>query len=151
MSVKILTVEDYLEKLPNERKEVLHKIRQILLSNLPNGFQEEMNYGLPSFVVPKKLYPPGYHVNPKISLPFISLASQKNHIGFYHLGLYANPSLLQWFTRAYSNTVKHKLDMGKSCIRFKKMDTIPYVLLRELAQKMTPEEWISIYEKHLKP
>lgn len=151
MSVKILTVEDYLEKLPNERKEVLHKIRQILLSNLPNGFQEEMNYGLPSFVVPKKLYPPGYHVNPKISLPFISLASQKNHIGFYHLGLYANPSLLQWFTRAYSNTVKYKLDMGKSCIRFKKMDTIPYVLLKELAQKMTPEEWISIYEKHLKP
>ena len=109
MSVKILTVEDYLEKLPNERKEVLHKIRQILLSNLPNGFQEEMNYGLPSFVVPKKLYPPGYHVNPKISLPFISLASQKNHIGFYHLGLYANPSLLQWFTRAYNNTVKHNV------------------------------------------
>lgn len=151
MRILANSVEEYLAQIPEERKNILTKLRQILSKNLPDGFQEEMQYGMPSFVVPKSIYPLGYHVNPNLSLPFIALASQKNHIGFYHMGLYAHPPLLNWFTRRYHRVCDHKLDMGKSCIRLKKMEQIPYLLLEDLASKMTPKAWISVYEKQLKP
>jgi hypothetical protein len=118
--------------------------------NLPKGFQEVMNYGMPGFVVPHKLYPAGYHCKPEDPLPFISLASQKNSINFYHTGIYSEPKLLKWFTSEFPKHSKKKLDMGKSCVRFKKPEDIPLDLIGELVSKMTPQDWIALYEKNLK-
>ncbi len=150
MKYEAETVEDYLNAVPEERKEALSKLRKTLLDNLPKGFEELISYGMPSYSVPFSLYPQGYHCNPTIPLPFISFASQKNFIGFYHLGIYSDEEILFWFTEAYQKLNIGRLDMGKSCIRFKKIDRIPYELLGELVSKITVEQWIAIYEKHLK-
>lgn len=138
--------EKYLNSLPEERRTAVKKLREVLLKNLPEGFEEGMGYGMLSYHVPHSLYPAGYHVDPSHPLPFINLASQKNYVALYHMGLYSKPELLEWFTNEYPKHSKRKLDMGKSCIRFKKMEDIPYDLIAELATKMTPQEWISIYE-----
>ncbi len=106
-----------------------------------------MNYGMIGYVVPHTLYPKGYHCKPTDPLPFMNIASQKNFIAVYHMGLYADPQLLKWFTQEYPKHSTQKLDMGKSCIRFKKPDQIPFKLLGELAAKMTPTQWIQLYEK----
>ncbi|KAA9345783.1 DUF1801 domain-containing protein [Adhaeribacter soli] len=137
---------EYLETLPADRKEAMRKLRSILLENLPDGFTESMGYGMLGYGVPHSIYPAGYHCNPKDPLPFIGVASQKNFIAIYHMGIYSSPELLEWFTSEYPKHVKTKLDMGKSCIRFKKVEQIPYELIAELATKMTVEEWIGIYE-----
>jgi len=144
------TPEAYIESLPEDRKEVISKLRAVLLENLPKGFKETMNYGMLGYVVPHSTYPDGYHCDPKQPLPFINLASQKNHIGFYHMGIYSDPKLLDWFTKEYPKHTSNKLDMGKSCIRFKNPKKIPYELLGELASKMTADEWIHQYESVLK-
>jgi len=144
------TPEDYINNLPEDRKKVIEKLRETILKNLPSGFVEMMSYGMIGFVVPHKIYPQGYHCNPKLPLPFINIASQKNFIAIYHSGMYANKEILDWFVREYSNHTKRKLDMGKSCIRFKKPEEIPYKLIGELAAKMTPQEWIHCYEKSIK-
>jgi len=141
------TPEEYLKELPVERKEAFMKLRTLFLENLPVGFEEQMSYGMIGFVVPHSIYPNGYHCNPKLPLPFAALASQKNFIALYHMGIYAKPELLDWFVAEYPKHSKQKLDMGKSCIRFKKMDQIPFDLLAELLKKMAVEDWISIYEK----
>ena len=137
---------EYLETLPAERKEAVSKLRNIFLENLPDGFAESMGYGMLGYGVPHSIYPAGYHCNPKDPLPFIGLASQKNFIAIYHMGIYSSPELLEWFTSEYPKHVKTKLDMGKSCNRFKKAEHIPYELIAELATKMTVDEWIGIYE-----
>lgn len=147
---KANTLEAYYRALPEERREAMLKLRQSLADNLPEGFSEAMSYGMPGFVVPHSIYPNGYHVKPEEPLPFISLASQKNFIGFYHMGIYSDPDLHQWFVAEYPKHVKSKLDMGKSCVRLKKIEQIPYKLIGELAQKMSVEEWIDIYENNLK-
>ena len=116
----------------------------------PAGFNEELNYGMPGWVVPHSLYPGGYHVNPKLPLPFASIASQKNFIGFYHMGVYANPELLAWFKEEYGKRCKYKLDMGKSCVRLKRMDDIPFDLIGELMSRITVNDWISAYEDGVK-
>jgi uncharacterized protein YdhG (YjbR/CyaY superfamily) len=144
------TVKAYLESLPEERKDAMRRLREAIITNLPKGFSEEMNYGMIGYVVPHELYPAGYHCDPKLPLPFINIASQKNYIAFYHMGMYADEDLLEWFTAAYPKQVKTKLDMGKSCIRFKKIDTIPYELLGQLCTKISPEEWIETYESVIK-
>jgi len=144
------TINNYFEKLPQERREVMSKLRSIIQENLPKGFEEAMSYGMPGFVVPLSLYPDGYHCKKEEPLPFISMASQKNFIGLYHMGIYASPKLYSWFTQEYPKHCKYKLDMGKSCIRFKRMDDIPYDLIKELVAKMTTEEWIGIYEDNYK-
>jgi uncharacterized protein YdhG (YjbR/CyaY superfamily) len=144
------TPEEYISQLPDERKEAIKELRSVILKNLPIGFEEIMNYGMVSYVVPHSLYPDGYHCDPKLPLPFLSIASQKNFIAVYHMGIYAEPELLNWFTKEYANQSKTRLDMGKSCIRFKKTDQIPLKLIGELVTKMTPAEWISTYEKHFK-
>ncbi len=141
---------EYIDQLPEDRKEVMMKLRDIIKLNIPEGFNEEMSYGMIGYVVSKSIYPAGYHCDPKLPLPFINIASQKNFIAFYHMGIYADGKLLEWFLQEYPKHCKGKLDMGKSCIRFKKMNDIPYELLGELSRKMTPEEWISIYEKEYK-
>ena len=139
-------VEQYIDTISEDKKEAFVMIREIILENLPSGFQEELSYGMLGFVVPHTIYPKGYHCNPKLPLPFISLAAQKNFIALYHMGIYAKPELLEWFVQEHEKISDKKLDMGKSCIRFKKNTTIPYELIAQLCQKMTPEDWINTYE-----
>lgn len=146
MQSKAKTVDDYLSTLPDDRAEVIAALRNAIKKNLPKGFEETMQYGMISYVVPHKLYPAGYHTNPKDALPFISIASQKNHIAVYHMAVYAGP-LHDWFVKEFKRHTDKKLDMGKSCIRFKKPDDVPVKLFAELATKMKPTEWIEIYEK----
>ena len=141
------SIDDYLKNLPQDRLEVINKLRSIIKDNLPAGFEEAMSYGMIGYVVPHSLFPAGYHCDPKLPLPFVSIASQKNFVALYHMGIYANPDLLKWFTSEYPKHVKSKLDMGKSCVRFKKMDQIPYDLIGELAKKMSPEQWINLYQR----
>ena len=150
MQSNAATPDEYIAGLPEDRKEAVRRLRQILRDNLPEGFEETMGYGMLAYVVPKSTYPAGYHVNPELPLPFVNVASQKNHIALYHSGVYANPELYEWFVSEYPKHSTRKLDMGKSCIRFKKADAIPYDLITELATKMTVEDWISLYEKNIK-
>lgn len=150
MQSKALTVKDYLNEIPEERKDGFNKLRNIILENLPEGFQEGMGYGMMGYSVPHSIYPNGYHCNPKDPLPFAGLASQKNFIAFYHMGIYANPELLNWFTSEFPKHSNKKLDMGKSCIRFKKPEDIPFELIGELMQKVTVQDWINTYETAFK-
>jgi Domain of unknown function (DU1801) len=145
-----MTPEHYIEQLPEDRKVVMQKLRNCILQNIPAGFEEIISYGTIGYVVPHGLYPNGYHCDPKLPLPFINIASQKNFTALYHLGIYANESLLQWFVEEYPKHCKTKLDMGKSCIRFKKIDQIPFELIAELVQKMTVQDWITCYETSYK-
>ena len=144
------TPEEYINSIPEERKQLMTELRNIIRKNLPEGFEEVMSYGMISYVVPHSLYENGYHCNPKQPLPFMSIASQKNFVALYHMGIYADKDLLKWFVDEYEMRSKIKLDMGKSCIRFKKPDAIPMDLLGELASKMTTKEWIAIYESAIK-
>lgn len=141
--------EDYLAQVPSDRAEALTKLRTLMQENLPEGFYELMQYGMISYSVSRELYPGGYHVNPKEPLPFIALANQKNHIGLYHMGLDHFPEILAWFKEGYAASVPTKLDYGKSCIRLKNMNTIPYELIAELARKISPQDYIAAYEKSL--
>lgn len=144
------TVEQILANIPEERKEAFNKLHQTIIDNLPKGFEAAMSYGGLGYVVPHSLYPAGYHCKPSEPLPFAGLASQKNSINFYHMGIYADTKLYDWFVSEYPKHCNLKLDMGKSCIRFKKPDQIPFELMAQLMQKMTVEEWIKIYEGMLK-
>jgi uncharacterized protein YdhG (YjbR/CyaY superfamily) len=146
MQSKTLTVNQYLSQLPEDRKTAIEKLRKAIKDNLPIGFQEEMSYGMIGYVVPHSIYPNGYHCNPKLPLPFINLASQKSFIALYHMGIYANKNLLDWFLAEYPKHVKTKIDMGKSCIRFKKMEDIPFEFIGELVTKMSVEDWVLTYE-----
>jgi uncharacterized protein YdhG (YjbR/CyaY superfamily) len=150
MTSKATTVDNYIKELPEDRKAAITQLRNIFLKKLPKGFQEEMSYGMIGYVVPHSKYPEGYHCNPKLPLPFINIASQKNFIAIYHMGIYANPELLKWFTTTYAKMVTTKLDMGKSCMRFKKPDQIPFDLIGELVTKMTVKDWVSTYESAFK-
>ena len=144
------TVNEYIDQLEEDRKNVISQLRKIILENLPKGFEEAISYGMIGYVVPHSLYPAGYHCNTKLPLPFISIASQKNHVAIYHMGLYADKNLMDWFTVAYPKYSSRKLDIGKSCIRFKKIEDIPYELIGELVKKMTVEEWVNCYEENFK-
>lgn len=139
--------QEYIESLPADRKEAVSKLREAILSNLPEGFEETIGYGMLGYVVPHSLYPKGYHCNPKLPLPYINLGSQKNAIALHAMGLYNDSKLKEWFVNEYPKHTKTKLDTGAACIRFKKMDDIPYRLIGELAAKMTPQEWIDLCEK----
>ncbi|KAF2519248.1 DUF1801 domain-containing protein [Flavobacterium salilacus subsp. salilacus] len=150
MQSKATTPAEYMDSLPEDRKPAMEKLRNVILENLPKGFQEGMGYGMLGYAVPHSLYPPGYHCDPKIPLPFMSIASQKNFIAFYHMGIYSDKDLYQWFVTEYPKHSKYKLDMGKSCVRFKKPDAIPFELIGQLVVKITPEQWIATYESHIK-
>lgn len=141
------TVQEYINKIDDESKKLsIEKLRKIINENIPKGFEETINYGMIGWVIPHSLYPKGYHCSPKDPLPFLGLAAQKNFISLYHMGIYADDTLLSWFVEEYAKASKTKLDMGKSCIRFKKIENIPFELISKLAQKITPEKWISLYE-----
>lgn len=150
MQSKAKTVNEYLKEIPAERQEAFSKLRDTILKNLPKGFSEGMGYGMIGYSVPHSIYPAGYHCTPELPLPFAGLASQKNFIAFYHMGMYASPELLKWFTAEYPKHCKTRLDMGKSCVRFKKPDDIPFKLIGELMKKMSVKEWIALYEKNYK-
>lgn len=141
---------EYIAAIPEERREAFSRLRETILENLPDGFEETMAYGMIGYVVPHRHYPAGYHCDPKQALPFASIASQKNFIALYHMGLYANEELLDWFVSEYPKHSKTKLDMGKSCIRFKKPEQIPFEFIGQLMQKMSMEDWVGLYESAFK-
>ncbi len=145
------TVSEILANQPEERFEAFNKLHDVIMRNLPPGFEAAISYGGLGYVVPHQLYPAGYHCKPEEPLPFAGIASQKGSINFYHMGIYANAKLLKWFEREYPKHCKQKLDMGKSCVRFKKMDDIPYKLIGELMTKISVDEWIATYEKNMIP
>ena len=146
MNIPAKSPEDYISQIPEERRDAFQRLRKVILDHLPGGFSEGMTYGMISYFVPHDVYPAGYHCDPKLPLPFMSIASQKNFIAFYHMGIYADKKLLDWFVASYNKVAKGKLDMGKSCIRFKNPEQIPCELIGELATKMTPQQWIEKYE-----
>lgn len=150
MQSKAATVDAYLAELPEDRQKAIDKLRKVIKKNLPKGFKEEMNYGMIGYVVPHSKYPAGYHCDPKMPVPFLNVASQKNTITVYHMGMYANPKLEKWFVEAYTKATGKKSDKGKSCLRYKKPEDIPYELIGELASKITVDEWIELYETNLK-
>lgn len=150
MQSKATSPKQYLDELPEDRKEAISKLRHQILDNLPKGIEEQMNYGMLGYVIPHSVYPNGYHCNTKLPLPFMNLASQKNFIAVYSMVIYAKKDLMDWFTSEYAKRCKYKLDMGKSCIRFKRIDDIPFDLIGELTAKVSVEEWINIYETTIK-
>ncbi len=150
MTIDAKTVDEYISKIPEERKAAVSKLRGTVKKNLPEGFEEGISYKMIGFFVPHSVYAPGYHCDPKLPLPFINIASQKNFVALYHSGIYADKKLLDWFVAEYPKHVSTKLDMGKSCIRFKKVENIPYDLIAALCKKMSAEEWIELYEKNVK-
>ena len=150
MQSNATTVTEYLQEIPADRQVYFNQLREVMLANIPAGFVEQMSYGMIGYVVPHSLYPAGYHCDVKLPLPFANIASQKNFIALYHMGIYANPEILDWFVKEYPKHCKLKLDMGKSCIRFKKPEQIPYELIAELMQKMSVDDWIRLYEANIK-
>lgn len=150
MQSKAATVDAYLAELPEDRQKALNELRKVIKKNLPKGFQECMNYGMIGYVVPHSKYPAGYHCNPKEPLPFMNIASQKHSINLYHMGMYGDPALLKWFQEAHGKASPKKLDMGKSCVRYKNAADIPLKLIGELASKLSPDDWIKRYESMLK-
>ncbi len=150
MQLKASNVEEYLAAVPEERQVYFNKLRDTVLKNIPKGFEETLSYGMIGYVVPHSKYPAGYHCDPKLPLPFVNLASQKNFIALYHSGIYADPDLMAWFVAEYPKHCSRKLDMGKSCVRFKKMEEIPYELIAQLMKKVKLKDWIALYEKNIK-
>jgi hypothetical protein len=148
--LKINTPEEYIAQIPEDRKAVFQQLREVIIANLPAGFEEVISYGMLGYVVPHSIYPSGYHCDSKLPLPFLAIAAQKNFCAVYHMGIYADEKLLNWFMEEYPKHSNQKLDMGKSCIRFKKMENIPMNLLAELIKKMTVDQWISLYESKFK-
>lgn len=149
MQYKAQSAEDYISQVPEERQDTLKKLRKAIINNLPQGFEEGIQYGMIGYYVPHSIYPDGYHCDSKVPLPFMSFASQKNSINLYHSGIYAVPEIHDWFINEYPKHCKRKLDMGKSCIRFKYFDDIPFELIGELAKKMSVQDWIKVYEHNL--
>ena len=150
MTSQAKSPEEYLSNVPEERLPALEKLRKVILDNLPKGFEEGMSYGMIGYYVPHSIYPNGYQCDTKLPLPFMSFASQKNSINFYHMGIYADKKLIDWFVSEYPKYSKKKLDMGKSCMRFKKEEDIPFQLISELVQKISVQDWITTYEAAFK-
>ena len=150
MKIEANTVQEYLDNIQEERKPAINRLRDIIKDNIPEGFVECISFGMIGYVVPHTIYPDGYHCNTKLPLPFLNIANQKNFVAIYHMGIYANPDLMAWFIKEYPKHCKYKIDIGKSCIRFKKIDHIPYGLIEELVKKMTTNDWISMYEENVK-
>ncbi|HSC54063.1 MAG TPA: DUF1801 domain-containing protein [Phnomibacter sp.] len=150
MTSNATTPEQYFKELPADRREAVEKLHSVILKNMPKGFETTMNYGMLGYIVPHTIYPAGYHCDPKSPLPFAGLASQKNSINFYHMAIYSSKALYDWFVAEFPKHSTAKLDMGKSCVRFKKPEHIPYKLIGELMKKLTVQDWIDMYESMLK-
>lgn len=142
MEYKVKTVDEYMNMLDEDRKDAINKLRNAIKKGLPAGFSEEINYNMIAYVIPFDTYSKGYHRGGPLSL--IAIGNQKNYIALYHLGIYGDPKLLEWFKDEYKKY--GKLDMGKSCIRFKNINDIPYELITLLASKISVENFIKMYE-----
>jgi uncharacterized protein YdhG (YjbR/CyaY superfamily) len=151
MTIPAQSVAEYLEQVPADKRPAFEKLHQTIQAHIPEGFEACISYGMIGYVVPHTLYPKGYHCNPKLALPFVSIACQKNFIAIYHMGIYTDETLLEWFQSEHEKRASVKLDMGKSCIRYKKPDTIPYDLIGDLVSKMTVQDWVGKYESLLLP
>jgi hypothetical protein len=145
----VMTPDQYVASLPDERRETIAAIRKVINDNLKPGFEEAVDYGMLGWVVPHKLFPAGYHCDPTKPLSYMGLASQKNYISVYSMCLYGGTDLLEWFTNEWLKHSSKKLNMGKGCIRFTKTQDIPLDLIGELASRFTPQQWIEIYENTL--
>ncbi len=146
MIYDVKDVDAYLKAIPKDRVEAIQMLRQVILGHLPEGFEEDIQYGMIGYVVPLSIYPKGYHCKPNTPLPFMSIASQKHSINLYHMGVYAHPGLNDWFVSTYEETFQRKLDMGKGCFRFKKIEHIPFDLIAQLCLKMSVQDVIDMYE-----
>jgi hypothetical protein len=140
------TVKDYLKELPADRREAINAVRGVILANLPKGYEECMSYGMIGYVVPHSIYPKGYQCNPKVPLPFVNLASQKNHMAFYLMCCYGDAKLKAWFEKAWKATGK-KFDMGGGCVRFKTLEDVPLEVIGELVAKLPVDVYIRRIEK----
>lgn len=145
MQSKATTVAEYLAGLPEDRRKALEAVRRVVRKNLPKGYQEGMQYGMIGYFVPHSIYPDGYHCDPKQPLPFAGMASQKGHMALYMTGTYMSPELEAWFRKAWTADGR-KLDMGKACVRFKKLEDVPLEVVGEAIRRMPVEEFIRIYE-----
>ncbi len=150
MISKAQTVKEYLAELPEDRRAAIEAVRKVIRKNLDKGYAEGMQYGMIGYSVPHKIYPAGYHCDPKQPLPFAGLASQKNHMAVYLMCVYGHPENEAWFRKAWAKTGK-KLDMGKSCIRFKKLEDLPLEVIGEAIARVPVKEFIAYYEAAIKP
>lgn len=149
MTSMAATVEEYLADLPDDRRTAIEAVREVILANLDKGIQEGMQYGMIAYSIPHSVYPPGYHCDPKQPLPHTALASQKNYMALY-LGIYSDPDLLEWFTTEWKKAGK-KLDMGKSCLRFKKLEDLDLDLIGESLRRLPVDQFVANYESVIKP
>jgi len=139
-------IEAYIKKFSEQDQAVLQKMRIVIKDHLPKGFEEQLNYGMIGYVVPHSIYPKGYRCDPKLPLPFMGIARQKQAFTLYHMGIYADPAMLEWFVSNYERSYG-KLDHGKSCFRFKTEEKIPYDLIGILVEKISVQDWIETAEK----
>ncbi len=146
---KAATPDAYIAALPEDRRAIMKDIRAAIVRNIPKGFEECMSYGMIGYVVPHSIFPAGYHCDPTLPLPFICIASQKGHIALYHMGIYLDPALLKWFAGELQRLSPKKVDMGKSCTRWKHAQDVPVALIGELAKRLTPKQWIALYQSKL--
>ena len=140
-----MKIEQFLQSIPEERREPFLSLRNAIFENIPEGFEERISANGITYLVPLERFPAGYHTKANTPLALIWISNEKGFISLHHMGLYGNKKLLDWFAGEYAKQVPTKLDMGKACVRFKKMDQIPYPLIAELASKITVERWIEIY------
>jgi uncharacterized protein YdhG (YjbR/CyaY superfamily) len=146
MQSKAKTVKQYLAELPPDRRAAISAIRDVILKNLDEGYEEGINYGAIGYSVPHRVYPPGYHCDPKLPLPFAGLGSQKNYLSMGFMPMYSDPAEMKWFVDAWKRSGK-KLDMGKVCIRFKKLEDVPLDVVGEAVRRVPAAKWIQIYEE----
>jgi hypothetical protein len=142
------TVDAYLDSLPKERSHALRAVRRVILENLPAGYEEHMQYGMITYVVPHSLYPAGYHCNPEQPLPYASLGSQKNHMALYLMSVYGDPALDQWFRGAWQASGK-RLDMGKSCVRFRTLEDLPLEVIGQVIARVSAKKYVARVEAAL--
>lgn len=147
MKTDASSVAQYIEMAPKQKKEALSLLREVIKANLPDGFVEVMSYGMIAYVVDLSLYPPGYQSRKGEPLMFLAIAARKNHVALYHMGLYSDENLMGWFVEEYPENARKKPDLGKSRIRFRNMADIPYDLIAQLVRKMSPDEFVAIYER----
>ena len=149
------TVQAYLDALPAERRVIIDAVHNVIRANLDPAYAEVMQYGMMSWVIPHSVHPPGYHCNPKEPVPFAALASQKNYVSLYLMGLYVGcketeeTEELAWFQNAWAASGKKKLDMGKACVRFKKLDDTPLDVIGEAIRRMPAQRYLSTYTQTL--
>ncbi|GAB4384285.1 MAG: hypothetical protein Kow0022_06380 [Phycisphaerales bacterium] len=149
MQSRATTVEEYLEGLCEDRRRAISAVRDVIRANLGRGYEEGMQYGMIGYFVPHRVYPPGYHCDPRQPLPFVGLASQRNHMAIYLFCIYASEEDRQWFIEAWTASGR-KLDMGKGCVRFRRLEDVPLEVVGEAIRRVPVERLVAVYEENLR-